>query len=215
MSASSPSPSQTIHPLPTAEAPEVVALHFTELTLQLAELLLHEMHRFAALQRMDIVHLRALLFLDRANRYSNTLAGLADYLGLTKGTVSKSVALLEHAGHLRRTPDIDDRRVQHLTLTHSGEDLVERLLAHLRLGDIARCMGMPQSEQATQMLRHVLSTCQRLNQRRAFGICRGCRHHRRTPSGGFCELTQQPLDDDQSERLCREFASPWLDVLGS
>jgi DNA-binding MarR family transcriptional regulator len=198
-----------------AESPAAMALHFTELTLQLAELLLHEMHRFAALHRMDIVHLRALLFLDRANRYSNTLAGLTDYLGLTKGTVSKSVALLEQAGHLRRTPDSQDRRVQHLSLTASGEDVVQRLLTHLRLGDIARCMGMPQAEQATQMLRHVLSTCQRLNQRRAFGICQGCRHHQRTPMGGFCGLTQQPLDDDQSQRLCREFASPWLEVLES
>ncbi len=197
----------------SAEAPEAVALHFTELTLQLAELLLHEMHRFAALHRMDIVHLRALLFLDRANRYSNTLAGLTDYLGLTKGTVSKSVALLEQAGHLRRTLDTQDRRLQHLSLTHSGEDVVQRLLAHLRLGDIARCMGMPQTEQATQMLRHVLSSCQRLNQRRSFGICHGCRHHQRTPSGGFCGLTQQPLDEDQSSRLCREFSSPWLEVL--
>lgn len=198
-----------------AESPAVMALHFTELTLQLAELLLHEMHRFAALHRMDIVHLRALLFLDRANRYSNTLAGLTDYLGLTKGTVSKSVALLEQAGHLRRTPDSQDRRLQHLSLTASGEDVVQRLLTHLRLGDIARCMGMPQTEQATQMLRHVLSTCQRLNQRRVFGICQGCRHHQRTPMGGFCGLTQQPLDDDQSQRLCREFASPWLEVLES
>lgn len=199
--------------LPAAEAPEVVALHFAELTLQLAELLLHEMHRFAALHRMDIVHLRALLFLDRANRYSNTLAGLTGYLGLTKGTVSKSVALLEQAGHLRRTPDSQDRRLQHLSLTDTGLDVVERLLAHLRLGDIARHMGMPQTQQATQMLRHVLSTCQRLNQRRVFGICQGCRHHQRTPAGGFCGLTQQPLDDDQSQRLCREFASPWQELL--
>lgn len=196
-----------------AEAPEVAALHFTELTLQLAELLLHEMHRFAALHRMDIVHLRALLFLDRANRYSNTLAGLTDYLGLTKGTVSKSVALLEQGGHLRRTADSHDRRLQHLSLTDAGEDVVRRLLAHLRLGDIARCMGMPQTQQATQMLRHVLSTCQRLNQHRVFGICRGCRHHQRMPVGGFCGLTQQALDDDQSQRLCREFTSPWLEVL--
>lgn len=212
---SEPSTPHPLSPPLPAEAPEVVALHFTELTLQLAELLMHEMHRFAALHRMDIVHLRALLFLDRANRYSNTLAGLADYLGLTKGTVSKSVAWLEQGGHLRRTPDSQDRRVHHLALTDSGIEVVERLLAHLRLGDIARCMGMPQTQQATQMLRHVLSTCQRLNQRRSFGICRGCRHHRRTPKGGFCELTQEPLDEDQSERLCREFASPWLDVLGA
>ncbi len=201
--------------LTSAEAPEAAALHFTELTLQLAELLLHEMHRFAALHRMDIVHLRALLFLERANRFSNTLAGLTDYLGLTKGTVSKSVTLLEQGGHLRRTLDAHDRRLQHLSLTDSGQDIVQRLLVHLRLGDIARCMGMPQTEQATQMLRHVLSSCQRLNQRRSFGICQGCRYHQRTPSGGFCGLTQQPLDEDQSLRLCREFASPWLEVLQS
>lgn len=210
---SEPSPPQPVSALPPVESPAAVALHFTELTLQLAELLLHEMHRFAALHRMDIVHLRALLFLERANRYSNTLVGLTDYLGLTKGTVSKSVALLEQAGHLRRTLDSHDRRLQHLTLTDSGEDIVDRLLAHLRLGDIARHMGLPQTQQATQMLRHVLSTCQRLNQRRSFGICQGCRHHQRTPNGGFCGLTQQPLDEDQSQRLCREFASPWLEVL--
>ncbi len=205
-------PPRLVSSLPTPETPEAVALHFTELTLQLAELLLHEMHRFATLHRMDIVHLRALLFLDRANRYSNTLGGLADYLGLTKGTVSKSVAWLEQTGYLRRTPDSQDRRLQHLWLTEPGSDVVQRLLAHLRLGDIARCMGMPETQQATRMLRQVLSTCQRLNQRRTFGICQGCRHHQRTSQGGFCGLTQEPLDDDQSQRLCREFEAPaWLD----
>lgn len=195
-----------------AEPLAAQALQFTELTLQLAELLLHEMHRFAALHRMDIVHLRALLFLDRANRYSNTLAGLTDYLGLTKGTVSKSVALLEQGGYLQRAPDVQDRRVQHLSLTSSGQALVQSLLTHLRLGDIARRMGMPQAEEAARMLRDVLSTCQRLNHRRVFGICQGCRHHQRTDVGGRCGLTQQDLDGDQAQRLCREFASPWLEV---
>lgn len=181
---------------------------FAELTLQLAELVLHEMHRFAAQRNLDLVHLRAMVFLSRANQYSNCLSALVDHLGLTKGTVSKSIALLEQHGFIRKEADAQDRRQQHLLLSLQGDMLVDELMHHLRLPDISRQLGAERILGINASLRDVLSTCQRINQRRAFGICRGCRHHQRTPQGGFCGLTQSPLSDVQAMKLCREFSEP-------
>ena len=44
------------------------------------------------------MHLQALIYLSKANRYSNTPQALADYLGLTKGTVSQTLLLLDRRG---------------------------------------------------------------------------------------------------------------------
>ena len=40
----------------------------------------------------------ALRYLNRANRYSRTPGGVADFLGATKGTISQTVSALESKG---------------------------------------------------------------------------------------------------------------------
>lgn len=44
------------------------------------------------------VQLSALHYLARCNRYSDTPLGVTEYLGLTKGTVSQSLKVLEGGG---------------------------------------------------------------------------------------------------------------------
>ena len=66
------------------------------------------------------VHRALLRYLARANRYSDTPGAATLYLGLTKGTVSQSIALLERKGMLRKSRDGADRRVVRLRLTAKG-----------------------------------------------------------------------------------------------
>lgn len=40
------------------------------------------------------IHLQILAYLDRANRYSNLPIAVAQYFGITRGTVSQSLQLL-------------------------------------------------------------------------------------------------------------------------
>lgn len=59
-----------------------------------------------------------------ALRLGGAPQALADYLGLTKGTVSQSLQLLERKGLIARLPDDADRRVLRLSLTADGEALI-------------------------------------------------------------------------------------------
>ena len=60
----------------------------------------------------------------KANRYSNTPQALADYLGLTKGTVSQTLLLLDRRGLIERFEDDIDRRVVRLRLSAAGEQFL-------------------------------------------------------------------------------------------
>jgi MarR family transcriptional repressor of emrRAB len=177
---------------------------FEDLAMTLGELFLHGVHGCAALHGLDVVHLRALYFLKRANRYSNTPAALGDYLGLTKGTVSKSISLLEKMGYLTKSADEQDRRVVRLHLTESGSLLTHRLLEHIGFSAIGRIMGEGEVVQTNRSLKGVLQAAQRFNQRRTFGICGTCRNFLTTVGGYFCNLTKEQLMPVQSTKICRE-----------
>lgn len=80
------------------------------------------------LSDLQPVQLSALMYLARCNRYSNTPLGVTDYLGLTKGTVSQSLKLLETKGLIVRKQDDRDKRSVHLQLTESANTLLDALL---------------------------------------------------------------------------------------
>ncbi|VFT59634.1 putative transcriptional regulator [Pseudomonas aeruginosa] len=74
------------------------------------------------------VQLSALHYLARCNRYSDTPLGVTEYLGLTKGTVSQSLKVLEGRGLISKLPDARDRRSVHLRLTDAGRALIEAVI---------------------------------------------------------------------------------------
>src|SRR5690554_832212 len=97
-----------------------------ELIERLAHLLHAETRRIAAAHGLAPVHVEALGYLARCNRYSDTPGAVTEYLGLTKGTVSQTLALLESRGLVRKRPDSRDGRRVHLELTGSGRRLLQR-----------------------------------------------------------------------------------------
>src|SRR5207247_9188259 len=91
-----------------------------ELVERLGNLMRTELRKSGAEESLQPVHLQALLYLSKANRYSNTPQALADYLGLTKGTVSQTLLLLDRRGLVERFEDDIDRRVVRLRLSSAG-----------------------------------------------------------------------------------------------
>ncbi|MEO1575956.1 MAG: MarR family transcriptional regulator, partial [Pseudomonadota bacterium] len=65
-------------------------------------------------------HWEALRYLARANRFSRTPTALTAYLGVTKGTVSQSIAALEKKGLVKKDAAGGDRRRVRLALTRAG-----------------------------------------------------------------------------------------------
>lgn len=150
------------------------------------------------------VHLQALRYLQACNRYSNTPATLTEYLGLTKGTVSQTLLLLEEKGLLRKEADTEDRRVIHLLLTEAGRAVLKEALPPALFK--RALTGLPGDGAALEAaLTELLSSLQAANDQRSFGVCGTCRHFQREGSGRFrCGLTREPLSREDSQLLCRE-----------
>lgn len=151
------------------------------------------------------VQLEALHYLSHCNRYSDTPAAVADYLGLTKGTVSQTLNVLEHAGFIEKRPDNKDRRVVHLKLTDRGKKLVEESLPPQILKSALQSTADTDQQAILKGLEQVLRAMQQANQLRSFGQCKYCRHHLvRADESRHCQLTGEDLSDADSEKLCRE-----------
>ncbi|MDH3497293.1 MAG: MarR family transcriptional regulator [Gemmatimonadota bacterium] len=166
--------------------------------------LLHATQRGAAgahgLQR---VHLDVLGYLLRCNRYSDTPTAVGEYLGLTKGTVSQSLRVLEARGLLTREPDVHDGRVVRLRLTRRGRGTATRERDHAweRLR-----RGTPAQQRATLELglERLLRALQAATGYRTFGLCRSCRFLRRREGGFQCGLTGDALSAPETGKICRE-----------
>ncbi|WP_330323624.1 MarR family winged helix-turn-helix transcriptional regulator [Streptomyces pseudovenezuelae] len=81
-------------------------------------------------ETLTLPQLRALVVLHAHGPVK--LAAMASTLGVNPSTALRMVERLESAGHTDRKTNPDNRREVILTLTHSGRELVERVLANRR-----------------------------------------------------------------------------------
>lgn len=68
--------------------------------------------------------LLVLLFLARGDRSSDTARDIANYEGVSKALVARSVESLSDKGYIRIERDTGDRRVCHLYLTDSSDEII-------------------------------------------------------------------------------------------
>jgi len=162
-----------------------------------------ERKRYAALG-LQPIHGQVLEYLSGCNKYSNTHSAVAEYLGLTKGTVSQTIQILERKRFLQKQTDSLDGRVVHLTLTDSGRGL----LAGLKPLELFKQAEQDASRQAfgsieTALLK-TLEILQIANQSRSFGACRTCHHFAVQANHYLCGLTDEALDREDTDKLCRD-----------
>ena len=156
------------------------------------------------------IHVLVLGYLARANRYSDLPIAIAEYFGITRGTVSQSLAVLADKGLLVKEPDERHGKRIHLRLTRAGRAVlidswthrVEQEMSSLSPGVVA----------LEASLRGVLASLQRLNGQRPFGVCIQCAHFLRDPRSARCGLTGEPLATEQTAKICREWTAPAADA---
>lgn len=171
-----------------------------DLIERLASLFRAEMRSTATEYGLKLAQVEALVYLSRANRYSDTAGGLADYLGVTKGTVSQTLKTLEHRGLVEKVVDEEDGRVVHVRPTAQACDLLGRAHPSAMLEGLA-----PANRDATVVaLRETLAGIQRSRGGRSFGQCRTCQLFEPRRSGGRCGLTGERLSLVDARALCRE-----------
>jgi len=157
---------------------------------------------------MRPVQLEALGFLTQCNRYSDTPQAVAEFLGLTKGTVSQTLKVLEQKGLLRKRGDAKDKRLVHLIPTAKGRRLVERVVpaASLTLG--IENLAKSESQVTVKALRVLLRSVQKANGLKTFAPCHTCRFNQKREGNYFCGLTHEPLEEHDVTLLCREHQYP-------
>ncbi|MCL4184916.1 MAG: MarR family transcriptional regulator [Burkholderiaceae bacterium] len=178
----------------------------TPLLLERLAALIHQSVRDeAALHGLLPIHLQVLAYLARANRYSDLPIAVAEYFGITRGTVSQTVALLERKGLIAKTADERHGRRIHLALTPAGE----AVLAHgwARKLDAALRKSGADDSALESALRALLGALQHHNGNRPFGLCRRCAHFLSDAQGHRCGLTGEPLAAEQTQKICRDWAA--------
>lgn len=154
---------------------------------------------------LQVVHLQALDYLSRCNRYSDTPASLANYLGMTRGTVSQTLLLLEKKGFIKKTTDLIDRRKVHLSLLDSGSVV----LAEVRDTHLFHQARMVfehdvNNEGVEAVFVSALKALQKAHKGHSFGQCETCKYFTEVTLGFRCELTKESLSLNGSTKLCQE-----------
>jgi len=151
------------------------------------------------------IHIQVLHYLMRANRYSDLPIAIAEYFGITRGTVSQTLAVLERKGLLTKEADARHGKRVHLKLTPAGESVLSESWVD-RVEQIV-CEQASEAAALEGTLRNLLSAMQRVNGQRAFGLCHQCAHFLTEDSGARCGLTHEPLATEQTVRICREWTA--------
>ncbi|WP_068635312.1 MarR family winged helix-turn-helix transcriptional regulator [Thauera butanivorans] len=172
---------------------------------RLGALLQQSLREDAARHGLLPIHLQVLQYLAQANRYSDLPIAIADYFGITRGTVSQTLTVLERKALVVKQADARHGKRIHLKLTPAGMAVLQNSWAERVQG----ALDMHADGAAlADTLRSLLVALQRLNGQHAFGICRQCAHFRTDGDTTHCGLTGEALAIEQTGKICREWATP-------
>jgi MarR family transcriptional regulator, negative regulator of the multidrug operon emrRAB len=165
---------------------------------RLSSLRLSLLRQAATKVGLQAIHVEILEYLGKSNKYSNTGLALSEFLGVTKGSVSQSLKLLEEKGLVDRVPCPTDKRYSRLSLSKKGADALTK--AQKEIPDLPN-MG----DKVEQSFRAILLSWQTQNKLKTFGLCITCKYNEQLDNGKYlCGLTQEALTRPDTQKICRE-----------
>ncbi len=162
-----------------------------------------ERKKYAAIG-LQPVHVQVLDYLATCNRFSDTPASVADYLGLTKGTVSQSLQVLERKGYIEKCQDKLDGRVVHLALSPAGTQLLNDVKPLDIFEQAQEAVSSKKFTSIEASLSAMLAELQKANNAKSFGVCHSCVNFVRLQENYLCNLTQLQLSQFDAKKICRE-----------
>lgn len=174
-------------------------------TLRLVErissLLKAEERKKYAVLGLQPIHGEILEYLAICNSYSDTLMAVAEYLHLTKGTVSQSIQVLQRKGYLEKEIDQEDRRVTHLKLLPLGEKIIEPVDYFKPVDDTP---DMTEASVLMAALEKTLSFLQKDNNLRTFGNCTTCKYFSEEEAHYLCNASDHIIYSTEIDKVCKE-----------
>lgn len=175
-----------------------------ELIERIGNLLRAEQRIIGSAQQLQPVHIQVLEYLNRCNKYSNTPAGVVKYFGITKGTVSQSINVLEKRSLVEKKTDLADKRSVHIIITAKGKKLLKTLLIKRSSFELAKNTDSKINNLVETELKNILANLQKHNSYNTFGVCRTCRHLITKQTGFRCGLTKEVLSSTDTTKICHE-----------
>lgn len=176
-----------------------------EIIGRMAALIRAEERRKCTQLKIQMVHYQVLDYLSRCNKYSDSAASISNYLGMTRGTVSQTLIILETRGFIKKQQDPSDKRVFHIQLLAKGVSILSKTKptemfkkATITLESDTNFVG------EKDVFSNALTALQKANNSNYFGVCKTCHYFTSQSSGFFCALTQEQLYRHESELICQE-----------
>lgn len=157
----------------------------------------------------------ALRYFGRANRFSRTVGGFAQFHGTTQGTASQTVKSLVEKNYLTRTAVPTDRRSFLLKITTDGQ----ALLAGDPINELTKAVReLPPSQlpNLSESLDKILVQMLTRRGQPRFGVCSCCCHLRLDACRGHaqgpheCGLLGEPLSQQETTEICANYADARL-----
>jgi len=171
---------------------------------RISNLLRSEERKKYAAVGLQPVHIQVLDYLATCNRFSDTPASVAEYLGLTKGTVSQSLQVLERKSYIEKSQDSEDGRVVHLALSEAGEQLLNEVKPLDIFAQVEHLVSTSKFTTIEAALGSMLAELQKANNAKSFGVCHSCVNFIEVQDHYLCNLTQLPLSQFDAKKICRE-----------
>lgn len=172
---------------------------------RMAALIRSEEHRRCTELKVQMVHFQVLDYLSNCNKYSDTPAAIANYLGMTRGTVSQSLIILEKRKLIEKNQDNSDKRVFHIKLLPKGLNILKKAKpTNLYKKAVTTFEKNSLITDGEEVFLDALNALQKANNSFSFGECKTCKNFTRKSTGFFCELTQENLSKRDSEKICQE-----------
>ncbi len=172
---------------------------------RLANLLRQETRLEGQSLGLQPIQQEALYYLSTCNRYSDTTLAVTEFLGLTKGTVSQSLKILESKNLISKVKDKKDKRITHLKVTEAGREFLMKTCPPQKFTDAIAGLSVDEEFETKTLLKKVLSNYQHATGRTAFGVCQHCKFNRKASNGILCDLTKEALSSDDIMLICREY----------
>lgn len=175
---------------------------------RLSELLRIDSRKAGAAHGLQPVQLEVLHYLSICNQYSDTPMAVTEYLGLTKGTVSQTLKVLEKKGLLSKRLDKNDKRIFHIELSVKGTQLLNKTVPTAMFVNACEDLSEKKQLEITSALRQLVTTLLEANDFKSFGVCSSCRFNRKNADDSyFCMLVEKPLSVADIQLICREHES--------
>lgn len=143
----------------------------------------------------------ALSYLTKANRFSRSPSQVAEFMAVTRGTVSQTLKALSRKGLVDEVRSQTDKRWISYEVTPTGHAALERTTT---MGDALSRMKDHQIGTLAKGLEQLARNALKARGKRAFGICKSCKYHQSRPNGGYCALLLEELSEPEVEQLCYE-----------